>query len=701
MDMENISFQYPTWYVVLCILLGLGYSLVLYFRDTTFGEQSRFLNGGLGALRFTVVTLLAVLLLSPLLKSITTETKKPVVILAQDQSESIAAGMDQEAMSAYRSAFEELSRRLGNEYELQQYAFSGDVRDEIDFEFTGKVTNISKLLTTVFDLYSNQNLGAVIVATDGIYNEGSNPVYVGTRLSAPIFTVALGDTTQKRDLTIRRIFHNRIAYLGDKFSVQIDIAAQNCSGVNSNLSIYKVEGGTNRLLQQLPVNIDRNDFFSTREVILDADQSGVQRFRITLSPAPGEATTANNSKDIFIDVLDARQKILLLANSPHPDLSAIRQSIGTNKNYQVDIGYINDLKVKISDYNFVIMHQLPSRTNDAAAALNVLEQNKIPRLFIVGSQTNFPRFNQVQSLISIRSDGRNTNEVQGTVAGGFNLFTVGERVDQQLSTFPPLTAPFGEFDLQAGAQTLLYQRIGKIDTRFPLLLLGEPRGIREGVLCAEGIWKWRLFDFLQHRNHDIFDELLGKTVQYVSLKEDKRKFRVNLSKNIFNENEPIVFDAELYNDNYEQINDPDVSMVITSGDGREFNFVFNKTNRAYSLNAGILPVGNYTFRASVFFNAQNLTYAGQFSVQPIQLELYETTADHNLLQLLSEKYGGAMVYPDQTASIADLIKERGTVKPVIYQTAKTRLVINLKWIFFLLLGLLSVEWFFRRYFGGY
>ncbi|MEL6866205.1 MAG: hypothetical protein AAFP19_17380, partial [Bacteroidota bacterium] len=220
-------------------------------------------------------------------------------------------------------------------------------------------------------------------------------------------------------------------------------------------------------------------------------------------------------------------------------------------------------------------------------------------------------------------------------------------------------------------------------------------------LCAEGLWKWRLFDFLQHQNHDLFDDLIGKTIQYLSLKEDKRRFRVNLAKNIFNENESIVFDAELYNETYELINDPDVSLTISDSEGKDFNFTFNKTTAAYSLDAGFFPVGNYTYRATVMSSGKQQTYNGQFSVQPIQLEVYETTADHKLLKLLSDKYGGKVVYPGEISSVAQLISDKETVRPVVYETSKTRSVINLRWIFFLLLTLLTLEWFLRRYFGAY
>jgi len=290
--MESLTFQYPTWFILFCILLGLGYALVLYFRDNTFLEKSNVLNWGLGGLRFLVVTLLSMLLLSPLLKSILTETQKPVVILAQDASESIGAELSEEEEATYRENFEQLADDLSEDYEVVRYTFGSEVRETDTLRFNDKATNISDMLSRAYDLYSNQNLGAVILATDGIYNQGSNPVYLGSKLAAPVYSIALGDTIPKKDLVIKRVFNNKITYLGDRFTVQIDIAAQNCAGTSTTLNVYKVENGNIRQLQQEPIQIGENDFFTTREIYskpnkpaCNATGSHFPPFRKKLQPA--------------------------------------------------------------------------------------------------------------------------------------------------------------------------------------------------------------------------------------------------------------------------------------------------------------------------------------------------------------------------------------------------------------------------------
>jgi hypothetical protein len=697
----NLSFQYPAWFLIFCALLGLGYAMLLYYRDTTFREQAKNLHRWLGVLRWLVVTVLSALLLSPLLKSFFTETKKPVVVLAQDHSESVAADLQGDALERYKQDWNGLKNALADNYEVHELAFGDQVREGVDFNFSEKVTNLSELLRGVYDLYGGQNLGAVVLASDGIYNEGSNPAYSDAPLAAPVYTIALGDTTPKMDLLVKRVFHNKIAYLGDKFTIQIDLAATNLAGKQTVLNISKSNADGLKQLQSIPVSINGNDFFVTKEVQLDAEEAGVVSYVIAAAALPGEAATVNNRREIFMDILDARQKILLLANSPHPDLSAIKTTLETNKNYAVSTAFINDPGLDAGKYDFVVLHNLPSAGNDCSGLLNTLNTRRIPRLFIAGMQTGYAALARAQNLVSMQSDGSQSDEVQGRVSPQFAAFTLSPRLVEELPRFNPMTAAFGNFGATPQAQVLLRKRIGKVDTEQPLLAVGETDGIKTGLLLGEGLWRWRLFDYLQHQNHEIFDELVGKTVQYLSLKEDKRKFRITLDKNIFNENEVVVFGAELYNDNYELVNEPDVALSIRNREGKEFTYTFNKIGKGYTLNAGILPIGSYTYKATVTFNGQNLSAEGRFSVQPIEMELFETTANHAVLRQLSAKFGGEMLFPNQLSAVAEKIRSNETVKPVIYQTAETNPLINLKWIFALLALLLAAEWFMRRYFGAY
>jgi hypothetical protein len=60
-----------------------------------------------------------------------------------------------------------------------------------------------------------------------------------------------------------------------------------------------------------------------------------------------------------------------------------------------------------------------------------------------------------------------------------------------------------------------------------------------------------------------------------------------------------------------------------------------------------------------------------------------------------------MVSTAEMNDIPAMIKAVGTVKPVIYENATTKSLINIKWLFAILLLLIATEWFLRRYLGSY
>lgn len=699
--MEKLILQYPAWYLLLCLALAVAGAVVLYYwRDKSFADVHPMWKRGMALLRGLALFLICLLLLSPLLRTVTEEVKKPIVVIAADNSESIRIGMDSSARKSLSTDLNALAANLSDDYEVHQFAFGNEFRETDTLQWKEKRSNLGGMFQYVADLYTGQNLGAVVMASDGIFNVGPDPLYADARLTAPVFTVALGDTTPKKDLVLKRVFHNNIAYLGDKFTIQADVSARNLAGTSTTLSISRVEGDKLVPLGNQSFPITSNDFFLTRDLIVDATKAGVQRFRLTLSKATGEQMLQNNSRDIYVEVLDARQKILVLGAAPHPDLSALKQSIERNKNYQVSVATLAQLVEPVTAYDLVILHQIPSQGQDATAILKQLDDKGIPRWFIVGANTDFNKIRTVQQAVAINADARQTNDIQAAIAPGFSLFTISEALARELPNFAPLKAPFGDFK-ENSSQVLLYQRIGRIDTKYPLLAFQDVNGLRTAVLTAENIWQWRLFDFLQHQNHDRFDELVTKTVQYLSVRQDKRRFRVVLPRMLMDENERIVFDAELYNNSFELVNDPDVRIVITNSSGKQYNYTFSKSGKAYRLDAGLLPVGNYTFKANTTLGGQQLNYQGQFSIQPIQLEVYETTANHAVLRNLAQQYGGNMVFANQIASIEKAIRDNKQVKPVAYATMRTRPIIDLKWIFFLLFVLLGAEWFLRRYLGSY
>jgi hypothetical protein len=334
--------------------------------------------------------------------------------------------------------------------------------------------------------------------------------------------------------------------------------------------------------------------------------------------------------------------------------------------------------------------------------LDELERQGIPKIIVAGAQTDLAAFNQAQPYLDIQySASRTPNEVTVVMNPAFNLFKLTDDLKVKIQGFSPLFSPYGEYVPSGSSQIMAYQRIGQVDTQFPLIMMGESNEVRTCIIAGEGIWRWQLFDQLQNGSKEVTYELLGQLCQYASTKTDKRKFKVTSAKRLYTELEDISFQAELYNDNYELINTPDVFIKIRNQQGDDFDYTFNTSGESYALEIGRFPEGNYSWSAFTDVNGVRLTHEGRFVVQPVQLETLETTADHGLLRQLSEKYGGEMVYADQVSGLAEKILEDDSIKPVLYSSTQTRPLIHYKWLCLILLAGLCLEWFLRRYYGGY
>jgi hypothetical protein len=214
------------------------------------------------------------------------------------------------------------------------------------------------------------------------------------------------------------------------------------------------------------------------------------------------------------------------------------------------------------------------------------------------------------------------------------------------------------------------------------------------------LWRWRLYDFRKHSTFGQTNELLTKTVQYLLVKENKSRFRVD-AKNIYNENEPVTMQAEVFDENMELMGDAEVSITIINDKKNNFPFTFSGNGKTYSLNAGYFPVGDYRYRATAKAGNKNLYAEGGFSVSPVQIEQSETVADHRMLYTLAQKSGGKMFYPTELTQLKDELLKRDDLASVSYIQTKLEELLDKKWLFFLILLLLGAEWFLRKRAGSY
>ncbi|MBL0342052.1 MAG: hypothetical protein IPP71_14670 [Bacteroidetes bacterium] len=687
----------PSWLILFCFAAGFLYSFLLYRKEKAFAESSLWVTRILALFRFLSVSVLCILLLSPLIRTIFREVEKPIVLILQDQSASVLTIKDSSLfVKNYPEEINSLKRSLEEDFDVRLFSIGDKITEGINFDFKARETDLSGPVGEMRARFSGRNLGAVVLASDGLYNKGSNPLYAFPELKVPVFTIGLGDTAVRKDVLISKVNHNKTAFIGNTFPVELTLDARQCSGKEITLNISK----NNKEIFTKSIKVGSDRFNMVLPVFLEANEKGMNHFIATVTKVDNEINYSNNSRDFFIDVTDNKQQILLLANAPHPDLAALRDIIETNPNIQLKIVMFDDFDGTIGNTNLFILHQIPSSTKPANSLFEKLQKQNIPVLFILGSQTNVTTFNNLDAGIKISENRGNLNEVQADPQKEFSLFTMEEENLRMLSDFPPLISPFGNYDTKGKVYSLLTQKIGKVKTGMPLLSFSVEGDFKTAVLAGEGLWKWKLREFADHGNSNAVTATLTKTIQYLATREKMTPFRL-FYKNTYFENEPLLIDAEFYNESGELVNLSDVKISVTDENDKSFQFVFSKTEKAYTLNAGYLPVGSYKFSASTSNNANTFTESGSFTINALQAEFTETIANHQLLNAISDRTGGKFYHNGKVAEIAKDIKNRNDIKAVSYTQKKLDDVINLKWIFLLIILLLSAEWFLRKRSGAY
>jgi hypothetical protein len=694
----EIVFNHKYWGLLFFIsfVLASGITLIFYFRSRENSELKPWQLYILMAFRFIAVFSVALLLTGPMIKSIRKIVQNPVILIGTDNSSSVLAFQDEGAADKTTTMADYIRRSLGEKFEVIEYTFGETVRRGYTLSFTEKRSAYGAFIESVYNNHFNENVGALLVIGDGINNQGENPLNVARQLSYPVYTVGLGDTTAHRDVRIAALRVNRNAFLGNKFPVEADIRFQGMANQIIKFSI--VHKGVTVFSENLFST--GNDGFKTISTYLDAADPGLQYYTVRVETTVDEKNRANNMQDFVINILENKQKILILSNGSHPDAGAIKDALEKLVNYEVTLFTREPYPGNFEDYSLIVVNQLPTASQSGRQIIDEVSRHRIPLLILVGSQTYIPQLNLWGLGTEIVLQAGNMEEAQNIVNKDFVTFTLTGNLVENLERYPPLMVPFARYSLDASWNVLAYQRIRNIPTDRPVIAVSNRNGIKSGIIFGEGIWRWRLYNYLMSENQDEFTELMDKLVQYLALRDNDDNFIIDF-KSVYQETETVKFSAEVYNDAFEPIYTPNVSLVLRDSTNREFTYQFDKGGQFYRLDAGILPPGNYKFEAEVKIGDKIYTESGSFAVMPVNIELLETQANHRMLFQLASQSGGTFYLPTEVEDLISQISDNTQIKPFTYFQSLLNEILNLRWIFFVILMFFSIEWFLRKYWGIY
>ena len=691
-----LTTQLSAWFIPLCLLVGAGYAALQYSAKTPWSKR---LNYALAALRFAVVSFLCYLLLAPVIRTTTTRTEAPAVVLAVDNSQSVALFTPQAVLGQATSGLTRLAETLrGRGFSVETRTLTstpGRPARPDSLRFPAPTTDLDRLLADTRDAYNGRNLAGVVLLSDGLVNQGRSPAY--SEFNFPIYSVAVGDTIPKKDLRLTGLTYNRVAFSGNKFPIEAEMAF---AGYAGGTATVELRDGS-RVLDSRRVALPAGRRRVRIPFQITAPAPGKRRYEVRITPQPGEFTALNNARTAFVEIVKGKLRVLLAGAAPHPDLKALRAAILANDNFDLTLALpgVNPLKAD-ADFDVAILHQLPAQGGLGNEILAQVKARKTPTLYIIGAQSDLGAYNQLGAGLTIQPRGAQTDEVTPLPNPGFARFATDEEAARRFGQYPPAPVPFGELRLGTGAEAALWQRVGRVPTQKPLLVFGGPADARRATLLTDGSWQWRLQEAVEHDDKpEAYDRLIIRTLQLLTQNANKKRLDVYPTQDVFGTQDDVMLGAETYNAVFERLYNQQIDLTLTDEKKQTRRFAFANPEDGSPLHLGPLPAGLYRIQARATLGGQAQQDTGELLVQAQPLEALESKADHNLLAQLSRRSGSRLYYPAQIDKLAqDILK--ANYKPVITVEEDLKDLISLKWIFFVIMAFLTVEWAVRKYSGS-
>lgn len=665
--------------LLLAIIVSAGIAFYQYLYKANYKSP---LHLFLTFLRFTSLFLVLLLLINPIITKNTYETLKTPLPIVVDNSESIEF-LKQSKIAKELSQKISKNSKLQEKYEVQLFSFDQDLNTDQPLNFKGKQSNIYKIFENLKQLYRTQN-HPVVLLTDGNQTQGSDYVF-NIQQNATVFPIILGDTVQHLDLKINQLNANKYAFYKNKFPVEVFLNYTGNKSVAANLSIQMAD----KTIYTQNVSFSAKKKSENISILLNADKVGVHTYKAVLTSTEKEKNKFNNIKNFAVEIIDQRTEVALVASIVHPDLGAIKRAIESNAQRKVTMVKPKEIK-DLNDFNVLFFYQPNSEFK------SILEQNKnrkINTFVITGLHTDFNLLSQYYNQFDFKTSVQK-EDYSAKFNNSFTSFSIDDFGFEQ---FPPLENPFGTIVPKSDANILLTARIRTITTESPLLAFTENGITRNAFLFGENIWKWRLESYLKEKTFEKFDVFFDKMTQYVASNTQKKNLVVN-HENFYNSGEIVTISAQYFNKNYEFDENAQLTIELKNNDTKQLKiYDFVKGNNDFSVAFDNLDAGNYIFKVKE--KQSGTQYFGKFHVLYFDAEKQFVNADLIRLKQLAENTEGKIYLPKQIDELILHLESLEKYKPTQKEIIKKSPLIDWFYGLIILIILLSIEWFVRKYNG--
>jgi len=666
------------WFIIAFVLSGsLGY-YQYYYRV----KKPTKVNFLLVIIRSLVFFLLMLVLLNPSITKESIINQKAKLSVLVDNSSSITFFKKDSLVHAILQNFK-THKKLNKRFDINYYSFGNLFQQSDSFSFDENQTDISMPLERISKIQKNAS-NAIVLLSDGNQTIGNDYQY--TSIKDPIFPVVIGDTTKFQDVKIAQINVNRYSFINNQFPVESILQYEGTQTIKLRYSLEN----NGKIIFSERINFSEKNNSHILKTFIKATKEGTNFFTSKIEYLENEKNIVNNSKNFSVEVIDKQSEVLIISSFYHPDLGALKKAIESDKQRKVTIKIVDNKNIQLNKYQLVVLYQPNNKFN---IIIDQLNSNKSSFMLITGSKTDWLFLNNK----SLGINKKNINQLENYTARFYNGFLNFSQKNIGFENFPPMIDYYGETTVSIPHQTLLYQNINGFSSQNPLLATANHNNQKKVFLFGEGLWKWRSSSFLKNNSFQYFDEFIGNLVQYASNKKIRNRLDLDIT-SFYNANSSIQIGAFYVDENYRFDDRATILFTIKNKNSKKKKtFPFSLSGSSYQLELTSLEAGEYEYTIEV--DGQNISKKGTFKVNEFLVEEQFTNANSYKLELLAQKTNGKLYFEDKHRLVIDDLVTDNRFSTIQKSKKSIDKLVNWQWIMLLIIGLLSLEWFIRKYIG--
>ena len=706
-DEIGLSLVFPAAYLFLALILITAYTFYVYRYTIPQVNQSKKIL--LISLRVLALLLLCFILFEPILNLSRKLILEPANLVFIDNSRSMTIEDGTDRSAKVKEILSDFSSHVSDD-NLTFYEFGNFIR-EVNADSLDKV-NFSDGATNLQDVFnfvksSDKNIASVTLITDGVLTSGSNPYYDAINLGIPLFTTGIGDTTQRKDVEIKKVLHNDFLYTKTLTSIIATIYNKGFSGESVIASLY-----------------EDNKFISQQNIILSStgiqnisfdynpESSGEKKMSISIKPLKNEFTDANNKKIFYVNVLSNKINVVLVASSPSADLTFINNSLKKDENLKVSSivqvaqdKFLDKLNYQILDSANVLFligfpsDQTPKNLLDRVIAR--IKNDKVPYFLTLSSGINLNKLSLFGDELSftVNQLSNGYREVQPQILQEQSNNPILKQGDKNLidlwNNLPPVLQPNSVFNPRIESKMLAQIKVNNKVINTPLILIKNFSGKRSVSVLAKDIWKWKLL--LAPKGIDLFDSFIVNSLRWLRAGEEQKLVSIKTSRKNYSQGERIEFSAQVFDESLNPVSDAEIKIKIKSDKDEYETDLQNVGPGLYEGSIIINETGDFRFSGEAY-NDGNLLGKdnGNFNIGEIDLEMINPVMNYSLLNLLANNSGGEFYTPNNYKPLMTRINQLNKLSSKEKILKSEISLWSDTWMLLLAILLFSLEWFIRK-----